>query len=158
STMKSAARGFTAPAFDQGIFLLRLNKGRELLAKGEVERARLELEEGLKLRPRDEMGLNLLGMVYFRLEMRREAAAIYRSLIDLHPEADILHSNLGILEFKEGRHDAATDALTRALSLNPRNPKPHLYLGLIARLQGRDEECLEHLRKAGADALVAKLA
>ncbi len=156
--MKRAARGFTAPAFDQGIFLLHLNKGRECLGRGDVHKARVELEEALKLRPSDEMVLNLLGMVYFRLDMRREAAVLYRNLLNLHPEADILHSNLGILEFKEGRHEEARLELTEALRLNPRNPKPHLYLGLIARLQGRDEECLDHLRSAGADALAARLA
>jgi len=156
--MKSMVRGYSAPAFDQGIFLLRLNKGREHLQRGDVVRARLELEEGLKLRPRDEMVLNLLGMVYFRLDLRREAIAIYRNLLAMHPEADILHSNLGILEFKEGRHEEASIALEEALKLNPRNPKPHLYLGLIARLHGRDDECLDHLRRAGADALIARIA
>jgi len=155
--VRAAARGFSAPAFDQGIFLLHLNKGREHLQRGDFDKARLELEEGLKLRPSDEMVLNLLGMVYFRLELRHEAVGIYRMLLTMHPEADILHSNLGILEFKEGNHDEAAKELTEALRLNPRNPKPHLYLGLIARLRGRDEECLEHLRQAGADALVARL-
>jgi len=155
--MRSAVRGFSAPAFDQGIFLLRLNKGKENLRKGDVERARADLEEALKLRPRDEMVLNLLGMVYFRLDMRHEATGIYRALIGIHPEADILHSNLGILEFKEGRHADAQVCLEEALRLNPRNPKPHLYLGLIARLAGNFDACLDHLRKAGADALVAKL-
>jgi hypothetical protein len=155
--MRSAARGFSAPAFDQGIFLLRLNKGKEALQHGDVVKARVELEEGLKLRPRDEMVMNLLGMVYFRLDMRHEAAEIYRTLLAVHPEADILHSNLGILEFKEGRHEEATRSLTEALKLNPRNPKPHLYLGLIARLDGRYDDCLDHLRKAGADALVARI-
>lgn len=145
------------PRFDQGVFLMHLNRGRKLLEMNRLEEARVELEQALHLRPRDEMTLNLLGMIYFKLDMRSEAASLYRLLLEIHPEADVLHSNLGVLEFKNGRHEDARRRLETALLLNPKNLRPHLYLGLIERSQGNLDACLEHLEAAGAEDLIARL-
>jgi len=146
-----------AQTFDQGVFLMHLNRGRQLLEGGRLREARLEMEEALKLRPRDESALNYLGMIYYGLDMRPEASMVYRHLLEIHPEADVLHSNLGVLEFKDGRYDDARRRLETALLLNPANARPHVYLGLIERQQGNLSACLGHLRAAGADDLIQKL-
>ena len=143
--------------FDEGIFLVHLNKGQELLGKGSLEEARQELEKARSLRPDHDKALNLLGMLYFKMERHTEAREVYERLIQIHPEESVLHSNLGIIEFKEGKLEAAEPLLKRALELDPSNSKPHSYLGLLYnRLEDLDRAA-EHFRRAGMTKMLEKV-
>ena len=48
-------------------FLFHLYRGSELLQDNRVHEAKEELEQALKLQPRDAKGQDLLAVVYFRL-------------------------------------------------------------------------------------------
>ena len=91
-----------APPFDQGVFLLHYNRGREAFQEGRYGEARRELEAAQRLRPDDADVLNLLGLVYFKTNAFPEAEVIYRRLIGENPNVFILHSNLGLILFKQG--------------------------------------------------------
>ncbi|HKY32017.1 MAG TPA: AIM24 family protein [Candidatus Polarisedimenticolia bacterium] len=146
-----------AAPLDHGLFLMHLNKGREHIAAGRLAEARGCLERALRVRPGDETALDLLGRIYFKMDLRHEAFTVYRHLVQLHPEADVLHANLGILEFKEGRDDDARRRLETALLLNPANQRPRLYIGLIERRQGNLAACIRQLEAAGARALARRV-
>jgi Flp pilus assembly protein TadD/uncharacterized protein (AIM24 family) len=146
-----------APPFDQGVFLLHYNRGREAFQEGRTAEARRELEAAQRLRPEDADVLNLLGLVYFKTNAFPEAEVIYRRLIGENPNVFILHSNLGLILFKEGKHDEAEQFLRRAIDLRPNYAKSHLYLGLLYRQKKKYELALEHLRFAGADKLVREV-
>ena len=88
-----------AAPFDQGVFLLHYNRGREAFQEGRYAEARRELESAQKLRPDDPDVLNLLGLVYFKTNAFPEAEVIYRRLAKENPvaarflaEADIWQS------------------------------------------------------------------
>ena len=146
-----------APPFDQGVFLLHYNRGREAFQEGRYAEARRELEAAQRLRPDDADVLNLLGLVYFKTNAFPEAEVIYRRLIAENPNVFILHSNLGLILFKEGKLDEAEQFLLRAVDLRPNYAKSHLYLGLLYRQKKKYEPSLEHLRFAGADKLVREV-
>ena len=146
-----------APPFDQGVFLLHYNRGREAFQEGRTAEARRELEAAQRLRPDDADVLNLLGLVYFKTNAFPEAEVIYRRLIGENPNVFILHSNLGLILFKEGKHDEAEQFLRRAIDLRPNYAKSHLYLGLLYRQKKKYGLALEHLRFAGADKLVREV-
>jgi len=143
--------------FDEGIFLVHLNKGKELLGKGDLEKARVELEKARSMRPEEDKVLNVLGMLYFRMEKHPEARDVYTRLIRIHPDEAVLHSNLGVVEFKEGRLDQAEKLLQRALEIDPANTKPHQYLGLLYNNRDDFERAIEHFRKAGNAKMVDKV-
>jgi Flp pilus assembly protein TadD len=103
-----------APPFDQGVFLLHYNRGREAFQEGRYGEARRELESAQRLRPDDADVLNLLGLVYFKTNAFPEAEVIYRRLISENPNVFILHSNLGLILFKQGKLDEAEQFLLRA--------------------------------------------
>ncbi|MEE9229891.1 MAG: AIM24 family protein [Acidobacteriota bacterium] len=147
----------TGADFDEGVFLVHLNKGKDYLAKGELEEARQELEKARSLRPEENRVLNLLGMLYFKMELHQEAREIYGRLINLHPNEAVLHLNLGIIEFKENRLDAAEGYLKRAHELAPNGAKPHMYLGLLYNKRDDLERAAEHLTLAGATKLLEKV-
>ena len=127
---RDQAPALTAP-FDQGVFLLHCNRGREAFQEGRFAEARRELENAEKLRPYDADVLNLLGLVYFKTNAFPEAEVIYRRLIRENPNVFILHSNLGLILFKQAKYDEAEQFLRRSIELRPNYAKSHLYLGLL---------------------------
>lgn len=146
-----------APPFDQGVFLLHYNRGREAFQEGRYAEARRELEAAQRLRPDDADVLNLLGLVYFKTNAFPEAEVIYRRLIAENPNVFILHSNLGLILFKQGKQEESEHYLLRAVELRPNYAKSHLYLGLLYRQKKKFGIALEHLRFAGADKLVREV-
>lgn len=143
--------------FDQGIFLLHYNRGREAFQEGRYGEARRELETAQKMRPDDSDVLNLLGLVYFKTNAFPEAEVIYRRLAGENSNVFILHSNLGLILFKQGKLDEAEQFLLRAVELRPNYAKSHLYLGLLYRQRKKYGLAIEHLRFAGADKLVREV-
>ncbi|HEU4888209.1 MAG TPA: tetratricopeptide repeat protein, partial [Thermoanaerobaculia bacterium] len=146
-----------APPFDQGVFLLHYNRGREAFQEGRYAEARRELEAAQRLRPDDADVLNLLGLVYFKTNAFPEAEVIYRRLIAENPNVFILHSNLGLILFKQSKQEEAEHYLLRAVELRPNYAKSHLYLGLLYRQKKKFGLAIEHLRFAGADKLVREV-
>lgn len=146
-----------APPFDQGVFLLHYNRGREAFQEGRYAEARRELEAAQRMRPDDADVLNLLGLVYFKTNAFPEAEVIYRRLIGENPNVFILHSNLGLILFKQHKHDEAEQFLLHAIDLRPNYAKSHLYLGLLYRQKKKFGLALEHLKFAGADKLVREV-
>lgn len=146
-----------APPFDQGVFLLHYNRGREAFQEGRYAEARRELESAQRLRPDDADVLNLLGLVYFKTNAFPEAEVIYRRLIRENANVFILHSNLGLILFKQSKYDEAEQFLRRAIELRPNYAKSHLYLGLLYRQKKKYGLALEHLRFAGAEKLVREV-
>jgi uncharacterized protein (AIM24 family) len=146
-----------APPFDQGVFLLHYNRGREAFQEGRYAEARRELEAAQRLRPDDADVLNLLGLVYFKTNAFPEAEVIYRRLIAENQNVFILHSNLGLILFKQGKYEDAEQFLRRAIDLRPNYAKSHLYLGLLYRQKKKYGLALEHLKFAGADKLVREV-
>jgi uncharacterized protein (AIM24 family) len=143
--------------FDQGVFLLHYNRGREAFQEGRYAEARRELENAQRLRRDDADVLNLLGLVYFKTNAFPEAEVIYRRLVNENPNVFILHSNLGLILFKQGKLDESERYLLRAIELRPNYAKSHLYLGLLYRQKKKFEPALEHLKFAGADKIVREV-
>ena len=143
--------------FDQGLFLIHYNKGRELFEARRFEEAERQLEEAYLLRPRDPRVLNLLGLVYYRGDKLGKAEEVYRKLIAESPEAHTLHYNLGLVCFKLGRLDDAESAFVKAVELTQGNPKIHFYLGSIYERQQRYKDAIYQYRHAGAHMLVQRL-
>jgi uncharacterized protein (AIM24 family)/tetratricopeptide (TPR) repeat protein len=146
-----------APPFDQGVFLLHYNRGREAFQEARYAESRRELENAQRLRPDDADVLNLLGLIYFKTNAFPEAEVIYRRLAKENANVFILHSNLGLILFKQGKLDEAEHYLLRAIELRPNYAKSHLYLGLLYRQRRKPGLALEHLRFAGADKLVREV-
>lgn len=139
------------PPFDEGVFLMHYNRGREAFQQGKVGEARRELELAQRYRPEDADVLNLLGLVYFKMNAYPDAEVIYRRLANANPAVFILHSNLGLILFKQNKLEEAEKYLLHSLELRPNHAKSHLYLGLLYRQRGKLRAALEHLRFAGAE-------
>ncbi len=145
------------PPFDQGVFLMHLNKGKEALKRNDLDMARFELEVALRYRPEDEELLNMLGMIYFKLKKYGEAEVLYKKLIKLNPDIFVLRSNLGVVLYKQGKEEEALSHFQRAIELKPNYVKAHLYLGLIYKKMQKFGLALEHFKFAQAEAQVKEV-
>ncbi|HKH43631.1 MAG TPA: tetratricopeptide repeat protein [Thermoanaerobaculia bacterium] len=77
--------------------------------------------------------------------LSRKAFGVLRSL---RPDDAEVWTTLGNLEWALGNMEQARGPLGKALSLDPRLPRAHYYLGLVEQADGRYDEALEHLRAA----------
>ncbi|TDI46940.1 MAG: tetratricopeptide repeat protein [Acidobacteria bacterium] len=143
--------------FDQGLFLVHLNRGREHFDQRNFIDAADQLEEARRLRPDDDSVLNLLGIAYFKQEKYKESDGVYRKLIELNPESYTLHFNLGLVCFKMSNLDNAEAIFLRALELKPDNQKTHFYLGNIYEKKGQYYNSIFQYRKAGANIMVKRV-
>ena len=135
--------------FDQGLFLVHLNRGREHFDRRNFIDAAEQLEEARRLRPDDDTVLNLLGLAYFKQEKYKESDAAYRKLIELNPESYTLHFNLGLVCFKMLDLDNAEAIFLRALELKPDNQKTHFYLDNIYEKKSQYYNAIFHIEKPG---------
>jgi Flp pilus assembly protein TadD len=148
---------FDTPPFDQGLYLLHLNRGRTAIRQGHYSEARTELRAALGTRPDDPEALNLLSVAHFRLGEVDEAEKITRRLVADNPDSAILRTNLGVVLVRIGQLDQAEAELRRAVEIAPDHRKAHLYLGHIYRMQKQYSAALDHFRLARADKLVREM-
>jgi len=58
------------------------------------------------------------------------------------------HMTLGRLDMHRGRSEEAAKELQIAIDLDPRDARPHVYLGVLAARAGRYDEALQHFKTA----------
>jgi tetratricopeptide (TPR) repeat protein len=137
-------------------FLFHLNKGTELLARGEADPARAALERAMELRPKDVKVLGLLGQAYYKLTRFDDAAKVWQRLVDDNPVEPSARVNLGLAFLKGKRHPDAVKQLEIALDLNPEHKKAMGYLGLALLESGNLTSAREWFKKAGSEQMVAR--
>jgi uncharacterized protein (AIM24 family) len=112
-------------------FLFHLYRGSELLQDNRVHEAKEELEQALKLQPRDAKGQDLLAVVYFRLGMYPRAIEIYEELARAFPGDPALGQNLALCYLKTGQAEKSRMLLEEVVVTQPHHLKAWSYLGLV---------------------------
>ena len=141
----------TRTFFDQGLFLLHLNRGKEEMRRGQYDSARREFEAAQQFRPHDPDVVSNLSFSLFHLGNYEDAERITRELLTSHSDSVPLLFNLGLILFKTERHSEAREPLERVLEIVPAHRKSHLTLGLIFQRAGDLAEAKRHFRLAGAE-------
>ncbi len=112
-------------------FLFHLYRGSELLQDNRVHEAKDELEQALRLQPRDAKGQDLLAVVYFRLGLYPRAIEIYEELIGEYPREAALTQNLSLCYLKTGQPEKARTLLEALVMSQPEHLRAWAYLGLV---------------------------
>jgi uncharacterized protein (AIM24 family)/thioredoxin-like negative regulator of GroEL len=137
-------------------FLFHLNRGSDLLLRGNADPAKTSLERALELRPKDAKALGLLGQAYYKLARFEDAARVWQRLVDDNPVEPGARVNLGLAFLKAKRHPDAVKQLEIALDLNADHRKAMGYLGLALLESGNLTRAREWFKKAGSDHMVAR--
>jgi len=137
-------------------FLFHLNRGAELLARGEAQAARASLGRALELRPRDSQALGLLGQAEYKMGRFEDAAHAYARLVEENPVEPSARVNLGLANLKAKRYAEAVKQLSVALDLQPAHKKAMGYLGLAHLEAGAFEKARDWFAQAGSEQMVAR--
>jgi tetratricopeptide (TPR) repeat protein len=87
---------------------------------GKLAESAAELEQAVKLNPRQPVFLNQLGITYRQLGQFEKAKAAYEQSIDANTEYPVAYLNLGILnDMYVGDAKRATELYERYLALSP---------------------------------------
>ncbi len=137
-------------------FLFHLNRGSDLLARGEAEPATESLQRALELRSKDAKVLGLLGQAYYKLGRFDDATIAWQRLVDDNPVEPAARVNLGLAFLKAKHFPEAQKQLEIALDLNPDHKKAMGYLGLALLEAGDASAARAWFVKSGSDQLVAR--
>ena len=94
-------------------------QGRSHLKKGRAAQATVPLEKAKRRAPDKASIRESLGIAYFRIARYEEAAAEFRTILELSPTDDYAHYALGRCLEKQGRAAEANGHYKLARSLRP---------------------------------------
>jgi uncharacterized protein (AIM24 family) len=138
-------------------FLRIFKQGRKELDKGNYDAALKNLEEAHRLSPGNEAVQNLLGLIYFRLEIYNKCETIYQGLVKRNPDMFTLRANLGLVYFKEKKYFDAVRELNEAVNLKSDYARAHNYLGLVYTELGKYKSAREEFLRAGSRTMARKV-
>jgi tetratricopeptide (TPR) repeat protein len=117
------------------------------LQAGRVADALTQLEEAVRLDPRNAEGHSNLGVVLQAQGRLAEGMQYLRTAVRLKPKDDSVHFNLGSGLLVAGQPDAAMREFETAIALNPENADAHFNLAVMLGPRNRLDDAIAHLRR-----------
>lgn len=124
-----------------------MSQGALSLAKGDSEKAIIQLKEAVALNPKSPKAHNLLGVAFFQRKDYRLAKKEYEKAIKLNPSYAQAYSNLGSACFMLKEIPTAETMFRKALSLSSNLVSAHYSLGTLLATMGRMEESTRYFTK-----------
>ena len=115
----------------------------------DYEGAAAELRRAIELEPGYATAHQWYGWYLLVRERFDEMVASLERAVELDPLSLIINDHYGYALFLAGRYDDARRQIGRTLELDPNYPLAHLRLGNLHVHQGRDDEAVDCLRRAG---------
>jgi tetratricopeptide (TPR) repeat protein len=112
--------------------LLRFNLARGLVGKGEIEQARLQLDESIKLRPDFMAAREMRGRIYLARNDAPKALKEADEIIALDPNNGPAHLIRSSALLTIGDRDKAREELDLIIKANPNNPDARAQVGYLA--------------------------
>jgi Tfp pilus assembly protein PilF len=117
------------------------------LQMGRAADAQAQLEEALRLDPRDAEAHSNLGVVLQAQGRLADGMSHLRTAVQLKPKDDRVRFNLGNGLTAVGQPEAAMREFRSAIALNPENADAHHNLALILGPRRQLDEAIAHLRR-----------
>jgi tetratricopeptide (TPR) repeat protein len=122
-------------------------KAEELVRNGQLDEAKENIEEQLKLTPSSVDGYNLLGIVCTAQKDFVSALEAFQKALILSPNSTKTHNNLGNLYVAQQKIDLAEQEFHKTLSLAPSDRDANYNLGLLLAAEDRPAAAIEHFER-----------
>ena len=122
--------------------------GFVLLAQGDTDEARVHFDRSVLLdssRGEPHLGLCVVNM---RQGLRVDSVLEIMQATTLAPRMSLYQSYLGKAFYEERKFEQAVGALETAIELDPRDPTPHLYLGIFSEELNRPAVAIEDFQES----------
>lgn len=128
-----------------------IDKGWNLIVSGKYKEAIKELNRAKKMDPKNIKVYNLLGWAYIHLKKYDKSSLIFQEVLNMDPQNEMAHANLGYINHKKGLYGEAIEKLS-AIEKRAKNKQAVLYalfyLGLVYYERDMYEDSVEFLNKA----------
>ena len=128
-----------------------LQRGRELLIRGDLNAALAELTLAASLNSKSGAAKNLLGVAYEAKGLRDRALDSFKAAIQAEKNNAEYLNNYGFLLFKNSDLEEATKYLKRAVKLSPNDARIWNNLALVQSQRGKFDEALQSFIRAGGE-------
>lgn len=126
----------------------RRNLAMAHLEMGQHEKAKVLLEECLKIDPTNVWSFVLLGNIATKNDRSPEVAAFYYEAgLTINPDDNHLLNNFAALQMQRGNPAQAKELFEKALAIDPSYPNTYYGLAMLHRLSGNPEMALKILEQ-----------
>ncbi len=136
-----------AVKFDGNDRVSRENLGAAYLQTQQFDKAVQMYKAAYAKKPKDGETAYYYGLSLAQSGHTAEAIPVLQSAVASKPTAPA-YMQLGVTLDKSGKHAEAADAFAAAAKLDPKNPQPLLYSGLIYHQTGSDARAIPALQQA----------
>ena len=140
-----ALQQIVAPAVD---YRRHMRKGLDLVAKGKIEEAILQLQKSHSMKPDYPDALIHLGRLLGEAGKLDEAVEKFYGFVEKNPESALAYINLGVVLSMRGDTEQGIKNFKRALELDPEYGSAHANWGHAAIALNDLDGGIEHFRKA----------
>jgi tetratricopeptide (TPR) repeat protein len=128
-----------------------IDKAWNLIVSGKYKEAIKALNRAKKMDPKNIKVYNLLGWAYIHLKKYDKSSLIFQEVLNMDPQNEMAHANLGYINHKKGLYGEAIEKLT-SIEKRAKNKQAVLYalfyLGLVYYERDMYEDSVEFLNKA----------
>ena len=127
---------------------IHFNLGLLYQEQGNIEEAKDNYLEAVRLNPNNLYAQANLGFVLRRLGLPNEALDHYRQALKIDPNSTDILSNMANTLAELGHFDESAKMYTRILQIKPGSAETHLGLSIMLRSQGNFPAAEKHCREA----------
>jgi len=124
------------------------NLGQRYQKQGKYEKAVVEFEKAIAMRPNFSKALNNVGTSYGALERYPEAERSFLKALELNPKDIYAMNNLAVMYLKTRQLDKSIEWGKKAIALEPKYTNGHITLGSAYATQGELDLAERHFRAA----------
>ena len=125
-------------------------RGTAHIGRHELEEAKADFQEVIRLRPNDASGYVNMALVQVGLKNRVEAEKLLKQAVSIDPKHEQAATDLANLYRMENRPKEAEQVLQQAIAINPDGKMLYLNLSTLLLAEGRKDEAeatIEKLRR-----------
>jgi tetratricopeptide (TPR) repeat protein len=126
-----------------------LQSAQALIREGKPREALPILLEAHRKEPRSAALCHQVGVAYTQLQEFSNANRFYRMALALDPQLIPARRNLGVVLWFSNQKPEAEREFLQVLEVQPNDPVPHFYIGMLNYEQQQYLKAKDHFRKAG---------